>query len=532
MCEILRTQFEHELPKILEVIHRCDFIAIDTEFTGLKTGESDKPSLFDTPEDRYKKLKRTTTQFTVCQFGLSAFVKHPDHNKYEAYTYNFYLFPIACSTVDVLFSCQASSLEFLCRHNFDFNKFIYDGVLYLNEEQEKELRQQLKEQPALLTRYVDHFFLSRYVSAIADWTPLAEEDEELVLERGPGVDLAYTFVKLHAELRRQFTDIWTSTNEAGQIVVQKVSKEERQKLESSSECLEESLLNKTLGFSKVFRALVRAKKPIIGHNMLQDLCFIYHKLHRPLPATYREFKEELHRIFPSVFDTKHIAGELRKCLSENVLFGSSNLQELYLSLDSHRGRYFALYSPDITYAEKFNRYTQQGHPHEAGYDSFMAGYVFLRMGHLLAVNGLQIEEIKPQEFTNYLLAFSKYKNHVNMIRASLHSVNLAGPDPDSKRPEWLHVRIKDPKTKANSLQLAEIFGTYGSVDVRILDPKHAILAVATHRGAKDMLKAFHRHKAIRVAKYNTFQHSQGVRILLWSGLAVTVSVCIWTFVSS
>lgn len=44
-------------------------LAIDTEFTGLASQESQRPSLFDSPSERYKKLKRTVNQFLTCQFG-------------------------------------------------------------------------------------------------------------------------------------------------------------------------------------------------------------------------------------------------------------------------------------------------------------------------------------------------------------------------------------------------------------------------------------------------------------------------------
>ena len=40
--------------------------------------------------------------------------------------------------------CQSSSLEFLTRYGFDFNKFIYGGISYLNDSQESELSEDLR----------------------------------------------------------------------------------------------------------------------------------------------------------------------------------------------------------------------------------------------------------------------------------------------------------------------------------------------------------------------------------------------------
>ncbi|XP_070571819.1 poly(A)-specific ribonuclease PNLDC1-like [Ptychodera flava] len=530
MSEVLRSQFEDELPRIIEIIKACDFISIDTEFTGLQTRDNDNPSLFDSPAERYVKLKRIAKQFTICQFGLSAFVKHPTENRYESRTYNFYLFPIACSTVDDNFACQASSVEFLCKHKLDFNKFIYEGIPYLNGDQERELRQQLHLQPILLSReHLDEYLLNKYTSAVAEWIPTAKEDEQLLLENKPDLQVGFTSLKVQAVLRRQFPEIWTSVNELGEIRIQKISNKSRNELEESSECLEERLLEKVIGFSKVFQAIVQAKKPVVGHNMLLDLCFIFEKLHRPLPATYLEFKEKVHRILPFIFDTKHLARKFKKVLSDRGLCESSNLEDLYTSLDSHRGRFCVLHSPDIGFAEAYDKYKQHGHPHEAGYDSFITGYVFLRMGHLLAVKDMGSKYCQPQHFTSYLHAFRNCENCVYIARATSDYVNFGGPDPVSNRPDWLHIRITDSNIQANSLQLAAIFGVYDSVDVRVLDKQCAILAVASYRGAKDILRAFQKHKSLKVAKYNVLQHSPTVRLLLWSGVAVSGLVCLWAF---
>lgn len=49
----------------------CTFVfsAIDAEFTGLTLNESQRPSLFDAPCDRYRKLKQVVGHFLVSQFG-------------------------------------------------------------------------------------------------------------------------------------------------------------------------------------------------------------------------------------------------------------------------------------------------------------------------------------------------------------------------------------------------------------------------------------------------------------------------------
>jgi poly(A)-specific ribonuclease len=59
------------------------------------------------------------------QFGLSIFISDSSSNSYTAHTYNFYICPRSFGGLDPRFVCQASSLEFLSSHNFDFNKVNY-----------------------------------------------------------------------------------------------------------------------------------------------------------------------------------------------------------------------------------------------------------------------------------------------------------------------------------------------------------------------------------------------------------------------
>jgi hypothetical protein len=79
-------------------------------------------SLFDTGAERYDKLRQNIGHFIVMEAGITTFRYVQDQNMYEANEYTFYLFPRSFSSIDSKFMCQASCLEFLCQHNFDFNK--------------------------------------------------------------------------------------------------------------------------------------------------------------------------------------------------------------------------------------------------------------------------------------------------------------------------------------------------------------------------------------------------------------------------
>jgi len=44
-----------------------------------------------------------------------------------------------------------------------------------------------------------------------------------------------------------------------------------------------------MGFSLIVEELIKAKKPIIGHNMIYDIIYLYNQFIDDLPETYPEF---------------------------------------------------------------------------------------------------------------------------------------------------------------------------------------------------------------------------------------------------
>jgi hypothetical protein len=44
-----------------------------------------------------------------------------------------------------------------------------------------------------------------------------------------------------------------------------------------------------MGFSVVVEELIRSKKPIVGHNMIYDIIYLYNQFVDDLPQTYSEF---------------------------------------------------------------------------------------------------------------------------------------------------------------------------------------------------------------------------------------------------
>ena len=78
-------------------------------------------------------------------------------------------------------------------------------------------------------------------------------------------------------------------------------------------------------------------KPLIGHNCFLDLVKLFHQFFNHLPVKYKDFKKQIHHLFPIIFDTKNICLNVQKKISKvhpelEHVFTSSNLNELHETL--------------------------------------------------------------------------------------------------------------------------------------------------------------------------------------------------------
>jgi len=283
--------------------------------------------------------------------------------------------------------------------------------------------------------------------------------------------------------------------------------------EGEGEQLEEQLVSSLLGFTLLFRHLSSSGVPVVGHNCLLDLLLMFRQFEAKLPADYAAFKAELHQLFPVVFDTKHIAHELRSRVGrrwpqlERIL-ASSNLSSLHQELAKGHGRAGA---PSVVAPPGFERYEGRAAPHEAAYDALLAGGCWLGLAHLAASLGTPSTD-RPLAFGEKLAALAGHRNRVNVARAALNHAHLAGADPACARPVWLHVTsLRAPLARA---ALAERLGRWGTVDVRRTGVRTALVAVGNHAAAREVAAALRADGELTVARYRLARHSAPARAAL------------------
>ena len=168
-------------------------------------------------------------------------------------------------------------------------------------------------------------------------------------------------------------------------------------------------MQNAIGFRSVIEMIVQYQRPIIGHNLLLDLAHTISQFLYPLPNELDEFKSLIHRLFPLIFDTREI---ISSYLSDVI--PHANLRQVYQELSQKQAytpitiapTHSNVFSPpsptpaqkeaelDKKDSEYFGKLVLERKGdnkeaerfHEAGWDAYVAGYVFVKAVPMIAQN--------------------------------------------------------------------------------------------------------------------------------------------------
>ncbi|NXY74750.1 PARN ribonuclease, partial [Glareola pratincola] len=455
------------------------------------SGISDGPSVsaltngFDTPEERYQKLKKHSMDFLLFQFGLCTFKYDQTEEKYIMKSFNFYIFPkpFNRSSPDVKFVCQSSSIDFLANQGFDFNKVFRNGIPYLNQEEERQLREQYDEKRSQANgagslAYISpnatkcpvtipedqKKFIEKVVEQIEDLLK-NEENESLELEPCTGFQRKLIYQTLSWKYPKGIhVETLESDKKERYIVISKVNEEERKRREQQKQAKEQEELNDAVGFSRVVHAITNSGKLVIGHNMLLDVMHTIHQFCYPLPDDLSEFKEVTSCVFPRLLDTKLMASTQ----PFKEIINNTSLAEL-----EKRLKEVPFSPPKVESAEGFPSYdTASEQLHEAGYDAYITGLCFISMANFLG------SFLSPPK--NHVSARSEliepFFNKLFLMRVmDIPYLNLEGPDLQPKRDHVLHVTF--PKEWKTS-DLYQLFSAFGNIQVSWIDDTSAFVSLS------------------------------------------------------
>ncbi|XP_022918422.2 pre-piRNA 3'-exonuclease trimmer-like [Onthophagus taurus] len=524
MCEVTTDNFNSIYKDIENAIIESKFVTLDLEFSALSFSSKLNNSLFDTPECRYHKLKEICDGIIPTQIGISAFTFNPDKNSYLSNTFTFYTFPRVFFNLNPSFIFQSSSVQFLCNYKFDFNKFAYKGISFINRTQENEIKNCLNKRLYLNS---DENELEQLVedtsNEITQFLKNNNVGDTHILKNIPikyrsSFDIKYLF---HNAVRDKFkNEIWTFEKD-NQFLIEKISPSQYEYLKNHCK-LNQDLLDNMLGFTKVFRLLTKYNKPIIGHNLLMDLMLLYKSCENTLPNSYLIFKKEISKLFPTIFDTKSISFVLKRSIPENKYWLRNSLPHLYTYFKDGYGRHLAFNSPLI----ELSKPKSSDSFHDAGWDSYSTGYIFIRMAHIMASEKYVNTEYKTFMSAELFAAIDPLKNKLNLIRCSVSHINLDGEDPPSTRPALLVVEFLEKKTM-NITKVTGLLSNCGFVEVKPYGRKRAIVAVDNFGSARRILSKFKKHNDFSITTYSAIKHSPVIRAVMWGGVVASGAILMW-----
>ncbi|XP_055943527.1 poly(A)-specific ribonuclease PARN-like isoform X1 [Argiope bruennichi] len=510
--EVTKSNFEELLPSIKKAIDECDFLAIDTELTGLYNARSEEHA-FDTMEERYSKLREQCSKFLIIQFGLSTFKYHPEEKKYTHCDFNFYVFPRPHirQAPDPRFLCQASSLHFLASHGFDFNKTIYEGIPYLTFVQEKKVRDYVTKKYEMERGSVKHTPKANGQKNV----DVPDEHKKFIAEINERVDAfisdeSQTAMQLEpcsSYLRKLIYESVQSKHSTGIEMSSKTAESGNQRYITIIKCSDQDKLDKlqcqeindlddvdvAVGFRKVMDHISASKKLVIGHHMYLDILHVIEQFFFHLPEELSEFKSMVRMTFPNILDTKYVASSERL----RPFLESTQLSEL---LRQVQGRSFEI--PPIGVADGYKGYDLTSeHFHEAGYDAFMSGLCYIAMTKKLgAMVTPSVEYVEPSS-----KILSPYVNRFFILRHfDINGLNLCGPDPEPNRDNVFHVSFPE---EWKTIDLVELFLPYGNVYVHWLDDVSALVALKNPGNTVNAKTAL-LNKSSRVYRVRTYAEYQ------------------------
>lgn len=339
-----------------DVIEKANFFSIDAEFTGLS---NERTCPFSTPSEFYKKICSGTNDYIIVQLGITAF--RQCSGNFAAYqlqirqlifvflfivtdnsddliyrSYNFYVYP---QGRDESFRCSSSSMQFLAKQNFDFNKLFRDGISCCNQEMANQLRKQLEEKQRYRKDQTDGNETTNVDEVAVPAEEMANLDEirtniknflksidkkNIVVGKCNAFQRKLIYQMIDKEFANDVTATSLQKDNAKVISVErKLSIEEQRKLIDKKNEKEEDELRELIGLSALLQKIsdsVRAyrlrfylifvmifqfdvlfslqKKLIVGHNMFLDVFYFIRQFFEPVPDSLKDFKKRTHKIFP------------------------------------------------------------------------------------------------------------------------------------------------------------------------------------------------------------------------------------------
>jgi poly(A)-specific ribonuclease len=228
-------------------------------------------------------------------------------------------------------------------------------------------------------------------------------------------------------------------------------------------------LNQFLGFSRVFKIIADSNIPIVGHSVLLDILHTYTHFIDDLPKALEAFKSEVNKRLTSIYDTLVLCenSSIRACLGSSL-----SLANVYSALAKPE-------FPQVTtvFPESCATYGSGNHFHEAAYDAYLSGYVFLMVVRILGGENA-VDEFKTVE---------SFKNRVYLFNCeSADSLNLTGQEVRAPRDHIFYLTFPREVTTED---IKNLFSPFGGCRVSWINETSARVSLHHRKKAEETYKA-------------------------------------------
>ena len=299
---------------------------------------------------------------------------------YTAYSFSCHLYPgYEFGAKELVMSTETIG-NFLAQNNMDFNAWIRESLLYVSRERIATLRQgKLLEKEKsidqqLLATVAPAFRkqVAKAFSALDQFVKTAGKNDKKKILPFFSDDKAYQAVT--AKTRLLGLKVFK-----GEVSFDELSGAANGDSEGGVD-FEEHKYQATL----LFEALVASRKPIVLHNAYSDLMFLYHAFHDTPLQSFAEFKAAIRTLFPVVYDTRTLSSLDVMSKYGNVRGRLDTTHEMFSKV--HLGK-----SVNISLPIAFGF---DNGAHDAGYDAFTTGSLFLFTSKELEVSKIPREKFQ------------------------------------------------------------------------------------------------------------------------------------------
>jgi len=357
----------------------CEFAAIDLEMSGISfPNKSSADNGTDTVPFRYKNIRDIAATFGIIQVGIAVF-----KSDNTCRVFNFYVFPRPVTDGDKISSipnislCSAST-NFNRSNSMDFQRWINNGITYVDTDLESALRDSLlsKDTSTQLedgwSKFLANLNVDSTIASLPDYisqeAKVVEEVSNFInspsetIYRMPFIHGGQKWLKMILNtIHTRFPSLRIMEEISGGGTRRFLTKQNP-----------EEIFKEYIGFRRIWNIMTECQKPVVVHNGFLDLMFSMQAFDAALPETVEEFKGRLRNSFSGgLFDTRLIAIEsgiasagaaletLVDMLKQDPAFTETKVVE--------SGKYNDRSDTDMEVAQQF---------HEAGYDALLTGKVF------------------------------------------------------------------------------------------------------------------------------------------------------------